>query len=69
MNHTADLARRRCQSDKPVDSGRSIRQSHHVFANSFAGHKAEGRAGAGEVGRAVTKNDRAEIEAILVDET
>src|SRR5215813_14695824 len=43
---------------------RNVRQPDHVIANSFAGHKAEPRPGAGEEWLAMTKHDGMDVESI-----
>ena len=47
----------------------NVRQPNHVLANWIAGHKAERRPGAGEEWRAVTENEGAEVESILINKT
>ena len=64
--------------DGPVESGqfagrvarlsRDACQPDHVLANSFAGHKAESRPGAGEEWLAMTKHDGMDVESILINE-
>ena len=63
----------------PVDSAqfigrvarlsRNVRQPDHVLPNSFAGHKAEPRPGAGEEWLAMTKHDGMDVESILINQT
>jgi len=47
---------------------RNVRQPDHVLANSFAGHKAEPRPGAGEEWLAMTKHDGMDVESILINQ-
>src|SRR5215472_15103989 len=49
-------------------SSRNVRQPNHVLANSFAGHKAEPRPGAGEEWLAMTKHDGMDVESILINQ-
>src|SRR5215475_6650527 len=46
----------------------NVRQSDHVLANWFAGHKAEPRPGADEEWLAMTKHDRMDVESILINQ-
>src|SRR6516162_2045684 len=48
---------------------RDVRQPDRILADGIGGDKSEGRPGTGEVRLAATKHKRAEVEAILVDET
>src|SRR5215467_10098776 len=64
--------------DRPVESAqfvervarlsRNVRQPDHVLANSFAGHKAEARPGAGEVWLARPEHDGMDVESILINQ-
>src|SRR5215469_11075494 len=48
---------------------RNVRQPDHVLANSFAGHQAEPRPGAGEEWLARPEHDGMDVESILINQT
>src|SRR6185295_3898253 len=50
-------------------SSRNVGQPDHVLANPIMGHETERRPGSGKIRLAVTKHDRVQIDAILIDQT
>ncbi len=52
-----------------LQSGRNIRQSNRVLAESIAGHETERGPGAREERLAMTKHIGPDVESILIDKT
>ena len=49
-------------------SSRNVGQPDHILANPIISHKAERRAGRGEIWLAVTKHDGVQVDSILIDQ-